>query len=121
MSVDKTHTSEERIFYAERWCSNAILWKAIVENAVNEVVYMGLYPNSYYPKMRINGLKIHSWIDGDIISGTVSWLCGDININLLNDIMVVTGDDDIYSKGIHVAEPFWTTSVLPTKIIKGSM
>jgi len=119
--VDKTHTIEERIFYAERWCSNAIFWKAIVENAVNEVIYMGLYPNSYYPKMRINGLKIHTWIDGDVISGRVSWFCGDINLELLNDIVVVTGDADIYSKGVHLVEPGSTTSLLPTKIIKGSM
>jgi len=116
--ADKTHTPSEHIFYAERWCSNPILWRALIENAMSEVVYRSLYPSANYPRVKINGLQIHTSINGDTISGSIKWGCRDINIDMLNDILEVKNNDELYEKGIHFAEPFWTTSIIAEKITK---
>ena len=116
--IDITHTSAERIFYAERWSSNSILWRTIIENAMNEILYKDLHPNINYPRMKINGLQIHTTIKHDTIVGSVQWGCREININLLNDIIEVKNNDEIYEKGIILTEPFWTTSIIPGKITK---
>ena len=116
--ADKTHTPSEQVFYAERWCSNPILWRALIENAMSEIVYKSAHPSMNYSRVKINGLQIHTSINGDSIIGDIQWACRDINIDLLNDILEVKNNDELYEKGIHFAEPFWTTSIICTQITK---